>query len=160
MYELEVRVHEPSGILCRSDGMVFNPSSKTKGWTKGRLALNGYLVTTRNYKKFYVHRLIAEAFLPNPDNKPSVDHRNRDREDNSISNLQWANWGEQSRNTLQYDRAFEKYGVHYCDDANEYKRRWAEAHKESRRESQRRYAEKKKAKNASRDVESTAGVSV
>lgn len=36
-----------------------------------------------------VHRLVAEAFLPNPMNYPSVDHINRIRSDNRLSNLRW-----------------------------------------------------------------------
>lgn len=40
-------------------------------------------------RRFYIHRLVASAFIPNPHNKPHVNHKNRDRSDNSASNLEW-----------------------------------------------------------------------
>lgn len=42
-------------------------------------------------KWFSVHRLVAEAFLPNPENLPEVDHINNNEMDNRVSNLQWIN---------------------------------------------------------------------
>ena len=47
-------------------------------------------------KKRTVHRLVAEAFIPNPDNKPTVDHIDGNRTNNSISNLRWATYSEQN----------------------------------------------------------------
>ena len=41
--------------------------------------------------KDLVHRLVAKAFIPNPENKPEVDHIDRDTKNNSLSNLRWVN---------------------------------------------------------------------
>lgn len=49
----------------------------------------GYLVVRIGRKNKYVHRLIAEAFLSNPDNKPQINHINGNKADNSIPNLEW-----------------------------------------------------------------------
>lgn len=61
---------------------------------------NGYLVVDlyKNNKreKVPIHRLIAEAFIPNPDNKLTVDHEDGNRENNAIENLRWATYGEQN----------------------------------------------------------------
>ena len=46
--------------------------------------------------KIPLHRLVAEAFIPNPYNKPTVDHKDGNRTNNSINNLRWATYSEQN----------------------------------------------------------------
>ena len=65
-------------------------------------------------KKFHnklLHRLLAEAFIPNPENKPTVDHIDRNPSNNDLSNLRWATHYEQHQNmttTLQFETEDEK----------------------------------------------------
>ena len=78
-----------------------------------------YLAVSIDNKPFKVHRLIAEAFIPNPDNLPEVDHINRIPTDNRIENLRWV-----SRSVNQINRTlplpisghkhihFTKYGTY------------------------------------------------
>ena len=61
---------------------------------------NGYLVVdlykNNQSEKVPIHRLVAEAFIPNPENKLTVDHIDGNRQNNSIDNLRWATYGEQN----------------------------------------------------------------
>lgn len=49
---------------------------------------------------YLVHRLVAMAFIPNPENKPEVDHINTIRNNNVVENLRWVNKSENNNNPL------------------------------------------------------------
>ena len=59
---------------------------------------NGYMYVDlwENNKstKCPIHRLLAETFIPNPENKPCVDHKDGNRQNNSLSNLRWDSYSE------------------------------------------------------------------
>lgn len=48
-----------------------------------------------------VHRIVANAFIPNPGNKPEVNHKNGVRSDNSVANLEWATRSENERHAYR-----------------------------------------------------------
>ena len=81
------------------DGRVFN--LKTKRFLKGSLGENGYLyyrLSKDNKKKmFYAHRLVAETFLDNKQNLPIVNHKDGNKLNNNVSNLEWVNYSDNTR---------------------------------------------------------------
>lgn len=67
--------------LCK--GKIFNPNIDRYGYKKIALRINGK-------RKYYtIHRLVAMAFIPNPENKPQVNHIDEVKLNNNVSNLEW-----------------------------------------------------------------------
>ena len=73
----------------------------------GRVKLNGALIEPHinatkylEVASFRVHRAVAELFVPNPENKPCVDHINTDILDNRACNLRWVTYKENNNNPL------------------------------------------------------------
>lgn len=78
----------------RSTDRLANAANGSKRMVYGKLLRltkfkNGYVMLHLSGKTKYVHRLVAEAFIDNPENLPYVDHINGDKSDNRVENLRW-----------------------------------------------------------------------
>ena len=79
-------------------GQVLKPSDNGKGYLQVKILIDGKQTNKR------VNRLVAETFLPNPDNLSEVNHKSCVRNDNRVENLEWC--------TASYNRQYrEKYGI-------------------------------------------------
>lgn len=79
-----------NGNTCR----IIKPQTAHSGYDSVKLSKD------RRSFTFRVHRLVALAFHPNPADKPTVNHRNHDKRDNSVTNLEWATATEQNRDRV------------------------------------------------------------
>lgn len=77
---------------------LMNPCLNGAGYYVVRLSLNN------KAKNFLLHRLIAESFIPNPQNKPHIDHIDGNPKNNAISNLRWVTPKENMNNPIALER--------------------------------------------------------
>ncbi len=78
-------------------GQTLNPGISGNGYRQVSLKMKD----TNTFRKQYVHRLVALYWLPNPDNKREVNHKNLDRTDNRVENLEWVTSSENQKHKYE-----------------------------------------------------------
>lgn len=98
------KVYGFDDYLCNEQGEIYslkrNKIMKTHndkdGYKQLRLTIEkGKAITVK------VHRLIAQTFIPNPENKPCVNHKNGNKKDNTVANLEWCTTKENNTHARQ-----------------------------------------------------------
>lgn len=81
--------------LLRPTKTVLKLQADKKGYQRVRVTISGEKMT------FKVHREVAKAFIPNPDNKPQVNHIDGNKSNNAVDNLEWVTNLENARHAIK-----------------------------------------------------------
>jgi len=94
------RTYKNADYHIKPNGEVWAIRKKRCSLLEGWITQKGYRAYSINGKSIEGHRLVAENYLPNPENKEQVDHINRVRHDNRVENLRWATRQENCENRI------------------------------------------------------------
>jgi hypothetical protein len=90
------------GYLVSTCGLIKN--AQTQRELRQSIMNTGYKCVSIRGRTMTVHRVVAMAWIPNPASKATVNHRDRDRANNGVWNLEWATGSEQNRDRAAWER--------------------------------------------------------
>lgn len=104
-----------TGLVRRIKGNILKPKIEKNGYVRYHLSQNG------KAKTILAHRIVALAFIPNPNNYPTVNHKDENKENNQVDNLEWCDMPYQNRygqGAINRNKAKEKPVLQYDKDGN------------------------------------------
>lgn len=96
----EVRSLDRKCVYSNGDQHIHKGKTLTKTINNHGYFYISLCINSKPKKKF-IHRLVAEAFIPNPENKGNVNHKDGNPLNNNVNNLEWATYKENSRHAFR-----------------------------------------------------------
>ena len=125
-------------------------------FTDGLGYLRAQLYSNSKRKSFLVHRLVAQAFIPNPDNLPQVNHRDENPSNDSVDNLEWCDGKYNVNYGTRIDRIRDirlKNGTYTGLSKEEYRKKRYQEKKDKINEQRREYYRENREKICERQKE-------
>lgn len=125
------------------EGRILKLCANRLGYLKAGLCSND------KKKQYLVHRLVAEAFIPNPNNLPIINHKDENPSNNNVDNLEWCTAKYNSNYGTRNDRIRAtrlRNGTSTGLSREEYYKKWYQEHKNEHNEKQREYYQKNREK--------------
>ena len=110
-YEGQYSVTKDGKVYSHKRKRFLNPSN-LKGYQRVKLRDSN---NNQKINNKLVHRLVAQAFIPNPNNKLEINHKNSIRDDNRVDNLEWATRSENNQHAWTYGNKVFKITEKYLD---------------------------------------------
>ena len=111
-YEGLYEVSNMGRVKSLGNGKSNNSSYSKERILKGRKTHRGYLrvnlYKNNKAKDYYIHRLVAEAFIPNIDNLPCINHKDENPKNNHVTNLEWVTYKENNNYGTHNEKVAEK----------------------------------------------------
>lgn len=121
MKEIWKEIKDYEELYWISDqGRVKNRHNKIlKLGTDGKGYVKVWLMKDKKQKSYRIHRLVAEAFIPNPDNLPEVNHIDENKMNNNANNLEWCTRKENIQHSIKSGHITFNEKPIYCFDLDE-----------------------------------------
>ena len=110
-YEGQYSVTRDGKVYSHKRNRFLNPSN-LKGYKRVKLRDSN---NNQKISNQLVHRLIAKAYIPNPNNKLEINHKNSIRDDNRVDNLEWSTRSENNQHAWTYGNKVFKKTKKYLD---------------------------------------------